>query len=94
MANLPAEITHLYEEAQAKEAQIQELRAGIAQRDSSLQKFIKLNGSLVQNPKEEPYTKVVLANFEKAQILQDEKVALVTKASALVSLCNRFNNIR
>lgn len=73
---------------------MQELRAGIAQRDNSLQKFVKLNGSLVQNPKEDPYTKVVVANFEKAQILQEEKLALVTKAEALVSLCNRFNNIR
>lgn len=85
MANLPAEITHLYEEMQAKDQQISELRAAIQQRDNSLQKFIKLNGSLVQNPKEEPYSKVILQNYERAQVLQEEKIGLSEKAAALVS---------
>jgi inhibitor of growth protein 3 len=85
VANLPAEITHLYEEVQDKDRQIQELRASIQQRDNSLQKFIKLNGSLVVNPKEEPYNKVVIQNYERAQILQEEKIGLVEKAAALVS---------
>jgi inhibitor of growth protein 3 len=85
VANLPAEITHLYEEMQAKDQKIQELRAAISQRDGSLQKFIKLNGSLVQNPKEEPYSKVILQNYERAQILQEEKIGLSEKAAALVS---------
>jgi inhibitor of growth protein 3 len=85
VANLPAEITHLYEEMQAKDLQISELRAAIQQRDNSLQKFIKLNGSLVQNPKEEPYSKVILQNYERAQVLQEEKIGLSEKAAALVS---------
>lgn len=81
---MPAEITHLYEEVQAKDAQIQESRAIIQSRDSSLQKFIKLNGPLVANPKEEPYSKIITQHYEKAQILQEEKIALVEKAAALV----------
>jgi len=85
VANLPAEITHLYEEVQDKDRQIQELRTSIQQRDNSLQKFVKLNGSLVVNPKEEPYNKVVIQNYERAQILQEEKIGLVEKAAALVS---------
>ncbi|KAF2822363.1 hypothetical protein CC86DRAFT_357169 [Ophiobolus disseminans] len=84
VANLPAEITHLYEEMQAKDQKIQDLRAAISQRDNSLQKFIKLNGSLVQNPKEEPYSKVIMQNFERAQILQEEKIGLSEKAAALL----------
>ncbi|KAF2677345.1 hypothetical protein K458DRAFT_319893 [Lentithecium fluviatile CBS 122367] len=84
VANLPAEITHLYEEVQAKDALIQEARNMINSRDSSLQKFIKLNGPLVQNPKEEPYSKIILQNYEKAQILQEEKIGLVEKAAALM----------
>jgi inhibitor of growth protein 3 len=87
VANLPAEITHLYEEVQAKDVLIQESRSIIAARDSSLQKFIKLNGSLVQNPKEEPYSKIITQHFERAQVLQEEKIALVDKASALVRFC-------
>lgn len=90
MANLPAEITHLYEEVQAKDNQIQELRAGIQQRDGSLQKFIKLNGSLVENPKEVAYSKTILANYEKAQLLQEEKIGLVEKAAALVCVLSRL----
>ena len=86
MANLPAEITHLYEEAQAKDREMQECRAIIANRDQSLQKFVKLNGGLVQNPKEEPYTKIIMQNFERAQILQEEKVGLVEKAITLVTM--------
>ncbi|KAF1916636.1 inhibitor of growth proteins N-terminal histone-binding-domain-containing protein [Ampelomyces quisqualis] len=84
VANLPAEITHLYEEMQAKDQQISDLRAAIQQRDNSLQKFIKLNGSLVQNPKEEPYSKVILQNYARAQVLQEEKIGLSEKAAALL----------
>jgi hypothetical protein len=58
----------------------------IAARDNSLQKFIKLNGSLVQNPKEEPYAKLIQQNYERAQILQEEKIGLVEKAAALVCI--------
>ncbi|KAF2711845.1 hypothetical protein K504DRAFT_465580 [Pleomassaria siparia CBS 279.74] len=83
VANLPAEVTHLYEEVQAKDALIQECRLVIAQRDSSLQKFIKLNGSLVQNPKEEPYSKIIQQQFDKSLALQEEKLVLVDKAMVL-----------
>ena len=71
---------------QAKDDLIQEARRTIASRDNSLQKFIKLNGGLVQNPKEEPYSKVIVEQYERAQILQEEKVGLVEKAAALVCI--------
>lgn len=79
---------------QAKDQQISELKIAINQRDSSLQKFIKLNGSLVQNPKEEPYSKVILQNYERAQILQEEKVGLAEKAAALVCPAPAFRETR
>jgi inhibitor of growth protein 3 len=63
---------------------IQESRAIITSRDNSLQKFIKLNGPLVQNPKEEPYSKLIQQHYEKSQLLQEEKIGLVEKAAALV----------
>lgn len=86
VANLPAEVAHLFEEAQAKQEMINGCCNTIASRDGQLQKFIKQNGSLVTNPKEESYSKTVIENFEKAQALQDERVQLVQKASALVCL--------
>jgi hypothetical protein len=41
------------------------------------------------NPKEEPYNKVVIQSYERAQILQEEKIGLVEKAAALVSSTTR-----
>ncbi|KAL1967800.1 hypothetical protein VTN77DRAFT_2489 [Rasamsonia byssochlamydoides] len=84
VANLPAEITHLMEEIQAKDKIIQECRATINSRDNSLQKFIKLNGSLTPNPKEEQYSKTILQNLDRCQALQDEKIQLSEKACVLL----------
>ncbi|EED21805.1 PHD finger domain protein, putative [Talaromyces stipitatus ATCC 10500] len=84
VANLPAEITHLMEEIQAKDKIIQECRTTINSRDNSIQKFIKLNGSLAPNPKEEQYSKTILQNFDRCQSLQDEKIHLSEKACVLL----------
>ncbi|PYH90384.1 PHD finger domain protein [Aspergillus ellipticus CBS 707.79] len=84
VANLPAEINHLMEEIQAKDKTIQECRTTINSRDTSLQKFIRLNGSLTPNPKEEQYGKTILQNLDKSQQLQDEKIQLSEKACVLL----------
>ncbi|KAL4753424.1 hypothetical protein BDW72DRAFT_201558 [Aspergillus terricola var. indicus] len=84
VANLPLEINHLMEEIQAKDKIIQECRALINSRDASIQKFIKLNGSLTPNPKEEQYSKIVLQNLDKSSQLQDEKIQLSEKACILL----------
>lgn len=83
-ANLPAEINHLMEEIQAKDKVMQECRATINSRDGSIQKFIKLNGSLAPNPKEEQYSKSVLQNIDRSQQLQEEKIQLSEKACVLL----------
>ncbi|KAI9043555.1 putative PHD finger domain protein [Aspergillus affinis] len=84
VANLPAEINHLMEEIQAKDKIIQDCRTTINSRDNSIQKFIKLNGSLAPNPKEEQYGKTILQNLEKSGLLQDEKIQLSEKAVVLL----------
>jgi len=84
VANLPAEIAHLLEEIQAKDQMIQECRTIIQTRDIALQKHIRANGVIIKHPKEEQYTKVILANYDKAQELQDHKVTLSQKAAFLV----------
>ena len=84
VANLPAEICHLMEEVAAKDKQVQECRLAIAQRDNSLQKFIKQNGSLAPHPKEEQYNSQIIAYMEKSEALQDEKIILSEKANALI----------
>ncbi|KAL5334861.1 inhibitor of growth proteins N-terminal histone-binding-domain-containing protein [Aspergillus crustosus] len=84
VANLPAEINHLMEEIQAKDRIIQDCRSVINSRDSSIQKFIKLNGSLTPNPKEEQYSKSILQNLDRSHQLQDEKIHLSEKACILL----------
>lgn len=84
VANLPAEIAHLLEEIQAKDRVVQEYRSNINSRDSCLQKFVKVNGAGKPIPKEEAYAKSISASFDKAQTVQEEKVALSEKAAQLV----------
>ncbi|KAL2841491.1 inhibitor of growth proteins N-terminal histone-binding-domain-containing protein [Aspergillus pseudodeflectus] len=84
VANLPAEINHLMEEIQAKDKIIQDCRAVINSKDASIQKFIKLNGSLTPNPKEEQYSKTILQSLDRSQQLQDEKIHLSEKACILL----------
>ncbi|KAN0072823.1 Inhibitor of growth proteins N-terminal histone-binding domain containing protein [Elaphomyces granulatus] len=84
VANLPAEITHLMEEINAKDKIIQECRVTINSRDGSLQRFIKLNSSLTPYPKEEQYSKSILQNLDQCQTLQDEKIHLSEKACVLL----------
>jgi hypothetical protein len=74
----------LFEEAQAKQDVINECTKIIEARDTALQRFIKQTGSLTVNPKEEQYNKTIRENFAKAEALQEEKVALIQKASSLV----------
>ena len=74
------------EEIQVKDQAIHECRNIINTHDKSLQKFIKLNGSIVKNPKEEPYNKIILQNYKKAKNLQEEKIVLAEKAAKLVGV--------
>ena len=85
VANLPAEIQHLLEEIQAKDRIVLECRNTIAARDNSIQKFLKMNGAGQANPKEEGYCRNAMVNFDKAQLIQEEKVGLSDKAAILVS---------
>ncbi|KAI4249706.1 MAG: hypothetical protein L6R40_000495 [Gallowayella cf. fulva] len=84
VANLPAEIAHLLEEIQAKDRVVQECRSNAASRDASIQKFLKTNGARQTNPKDEPYSKVILSNYDKAQLYQDEKIGLSERAALLL----------
>ncbi|KAL2057072.1 hypothetical protein ABVK25_002811 [Lepraria finkii] len=84
VANLPAEIAHLLEEIHAKDQVVQECRNTIATRDNSIQKFVKLNGAGLPNPKEEGYCKLVKDNFERAKALQEEKCTLAEKQALLL----------
>ena len=84
VANLPAEIAHLLEEIQAKDRVVQECRSDAASRDASIQKYIKANGAGQVNPKDDYHSKAVLADYDKAQIYQEEKISLGDRAALLL----------
>lgn len=83
-ANLPAEICHMMEEIQAKDREIQKYQTAINTKDGSLQKHLKLNGSLSMHPKEKEYSETILKNFELCQDLQNQKITLSDKACMLL----------
>lgn len=91
VANLPAEITHLMEEIQAKDMLLQQCKETINRHDGNLQKFVKLSGGHIKNPKEEPYTQIIRENYDKAEILQAEKIGLSEKAVVLVRILPRLS---
>lgn len=84
-ANLPAEIRHLFDEIQAKNAEFNSVSNSLEQRDLYLQAWIRQNGStLEEHPKEKQYSEQIRKSFIRMLQLQDQKIALVEKAMKLV----------
>ena len=83
-ANLPAEICHMMEEIQAKDREMQKYHSAITAKDGSLQKYLKLNGSLNAHPKEREYSETILKNYDLCQELQNHKISLSDKACMLL----------
>jgi inhibitor of growth protein 3 len=83
-ANLPEEIKHMQDEIAAKDKQIQICMDVITSRDASIQRWIRMSSPLVVNPKEEQLRRAVLENYDKVQLLQEEKCALAQKTQQAV----------
>lgn len=76
VSNLPAEIAHILEEIRDKDLKFYEIRKKIQQRDNQIHKFIRTNGSLAENPKEQSAYPKIRNDFERAAKLQSEKCDL------------------
>ena len=68
------------EEIEDKDRQIARLKVDIAKRDDQLQKWVRINGGHVVNPKEEAFSKTMNDCYDKCEILQAEKCGLSEKA--------------
>jgi inhibitor of growth protein 3 len=77
--NLPEEIRFIQDEVADKDRQYDQCIRIIEDRDGRIQKWIKANGSHEPNPKEDSYRSTIRENYEKAEKLSDEKVALQLK---------------
>lgn len=95
-ANLPNEIAFMQEEIEHKDRQMQECLNIMSKNDGNIQKWIRINGSGVPNPKEEVLRKAYKEALDRADILQEEKIALTTKSNELVEkhLRNLDNQIK
>ncbi|KAK6340402.1 Histone acetyltransferase complex subunit [Orbilia blumenaviensis] len=84
VSNLPAELTHLYEELSNKDKRVHALKQSIAQKDASIQRFIRQNGSQTIYPKEAAYNKAIGEAFKEIGVIQDEKCKLAKRATELI----------
>lgn len=84
VANLPAEISHMMEEIQAKEKEMQHHLLSINAKDAAIQKQIKHSGSMVPHAKEKEFSESILKSYDVVQELQDQKIAMSDKASLLL----------
>ncbi|KAI7297826.1 hypothetical protein KC315_g18289, partial [Hortaea werneckii] len=80
VASLPPELSHLLSEISHKDAQITAFRDEISKRDAQLQKWVRINGGHVHNPKEEGTVKQCEDLYDKCEVLQAEKEGLSEKA--------------
>lgn len=84
ISGLPGELCHLLEEVNAKDTALQQLRLQIHQRDLTIQGHVKKQGAAIKHPKEDQWHSEVMSAYDRAQALQEEKCALVNKASILL----------
>lgn len=82
--NLPSELQNLYEDVRVIDVRATDSIKKIKTRDGQLGKFIKTNGSLERNPKEEVYYPKIRADFGKTLDKSYEKEELARKALELL----------
>lgn len=82
--NLPSELQNLYEDVRVIDVRATDSLKKIKTRDGQLGKFIKANGSLEKNPKEEIYCPKMRADFTRTLERSYEKEELAKKALELM----------
>lgn len=90
VANLPAEIAFMQDEIAEKDRLMQDCLQVINRNDQAIQKWIRLNGSHTPNPREEMLSRGIVENYDKAQVLQEEKVALALKTQLVIDKHTRY----
>lgn len=84
LSNLPLELTFLLVELQEKDLLFYDHRKKLQQYDAQIHKFIKQQGSLAANPKEQQLYPKINTHFEECQKIQAEKCVLANSAALLV----------
>lgn len=84
VSNLPEEIKFIQDEITEKDRQVAECLKLIEDRDARIQKWIKANGSHTHNPREDAYRQLIRDNFNKAEQLSSEKIALTQRLQSII----------
>lgn len=82
--NWHEELAHFQKEIVHKDELLADCMATIAKSDGLIQKWIRTNGSHVPNPKEDQLRNVIRENYDKAELLSNEKLALSQKSQKLM----------
>lgn len=85
VSNLPAEFRYFLEEIGAADEKVTDLRKKFQQKEVLLHKFIKQNGSLKVNPREEELTGEIRELMEQVETIQEEKCKRANTILFLVS---------
>lgn len=89
VSNLPAEFRYMLEEVGLEDEQCLELRKRYQQKEGNLHKYIKQNGSLAANPKEDELLAEVEQSMAQVRELQEEKCQ---RANTILFLVSRHLN--
>lgn len=89
VSNLPAEFRYMLEEVGLEDEQCLELRKRYQQKEGILHKYIKQNGSLAANPKEDELLAEVKQSMAQVRELQEEKCQ---RANTILFLVSRHLN--
>ncbi|KTA95578.1 Chromatin modification-related protein YNG2 [Nakaseomyces glabratus] len=89
VSNLPAEFRYMLEEVGLEDKQCLELRKRYQQKEGILHKYIKQNGSLAANPKEDELLAEVEQSMAQVRELQEEKCQ---RANTILFLVSRHLN--
>lgn len=89
VSNLPAEFRYMLEEVGLEDEQCLELRKRYQQKEGILHKYIKQNGSLAANPKEDELLAEVEQSMAQVRELQEEKCQ---RANTILFLVSRYLN--
>lgn len=84
VANLPEEIKFIQEEITDKDRKVAECLRIIDDKDSKIQRWIRINGSSEPNTREEGYRKVVREQYARADELAGEKLQLTQRLQSIM----------
>ncbi|GAP87293.1 putative PHD-finger domain-containing protein [Rosellinia necatrix] len=94
IANLPEEVRFIQDEIADKDRSYHECIRTIDECDTKIQRWIRTNGSHMNNPREGQLRETIRDNYTRAERLADQKVALSQRAQTLYDKHLRYLDLQ